>query len=83
MFKFKEIEKITNGKIINGDNNKLIDIYSLSNSYFEKDVFYVPIIFKGHDNEKNILKSVHGESMGFMINKNSGNYKTIIAYFFY
>lgn len=78
MFKFKEIEKITNGKIINGDNNKLIDIYSLSNSYFEKDVFYVPIIFKGHDNEKNILKSVHDECMGFMINKNSDNYKTII-----
>lgn len=78
MFKFYELEKITNGKIINGNKEILIDSYSLSNNYFEKDVFYVPIIFKGNDNEINILNAVKAGCIGFMINKNSANYKNIV-----
>lgn len=77
MFKFYEIEEITNGTIINGDKNIVIDNYSTSNSIFRKGRFYVPIIFKGKDNEVNIITAVKNGAIGFMINKNSVNYKTI------
>lgn len=45
---------------------------------FSKDIFYVPIVFKGHDNEKNIINAVKNGAIGFMINKNSMNYETIV-----
>ena len=79
MFTFKEIEKYTDGTIVNGDKNQLIEIYSVSNTKFNKDEFYIPIIFKGNDNEKNILQSVESGSIGFMINNNSKNYNSIIS----
>lgn len=78
MFNLKNIEKITKGSIINGNCSKQIKKYSTSNSNFDKDIFYVPIIFKGNDNEKNIITAVQNGALGFMINKNSINYEKII-----
>lgn len=78
MFNLKEIAEITKGSIINGDYSKQIQRYSTSNTTFNKDIFYVPIIFQGHDNEKNIINVVQNGALGFMINKNSPNYEIIV-----
>ena len=78
MLNLKKIEKITNGLIINGNENQMIKIYSTSNTSFHKDIFYIPIIFKGNDNEKNIINAVSNDAIGFMINQNSPNYKKIV-----
>lgn len=78
MFNLKNIEKITKGLIINGNANQCIKRYSTSNTTFNKGIFYVPIIFKGHDNEKNIIRAVKNGAIGFMINKNSTNYEKIV-----
>lgn len=78
MFNLENIKEITKGLIINGDANKNIKKYSTSNTTFNKDIFYVPIIFKGHDNEENIIKAVKNGAIGFMINKKSVNYGEII-----
>ena len=56
MFSLKNIERITKGLIINGNANQYIQKYSTSNTTFNKNIFYVPIIFKGHDNEKKYNK---------------------------
>lgn len=52
--------------------------YSISNTIFNKDIFYVPIIFKGHNNEENIIKAIQNGATGFMINQNSTNYEKIV-----
>lgn len=78
MFNLKNIEKITKGLIINGNENQYIKDYSTSNTTFNKDIFYVPIIFQGRDNEKNIITAVQNGALGFMINKNSINYEKIV-----
>lgn len=78
MFSLKNIERITKGLIINGNANQYIQKYSTSNTTFNKNIFYVPIIFKGHDNEKNIISAVKSGAIGFMINKNSTNYEKIV-----
>lgn len=78
MFRLKEIEKITDGKIINGNKDFIIKDYNLSNKYFYKDSFYVPIVFKGNDNEKNIIAAVKNKCVGFMIRETSDNYNKII-----
>lgn len=79
MFNLKDIEKITKGLIVNGNENQYIKKYSTSSMTFQKNIFYVPIIFKGHDNEKNIINSVQNGAIGFMINKNSINYEKIVS----
>lgn len=78
MFNLKDVEKITQGLIINGKANQSIKSYSTSNTTFKKDIFYVPIIFKSCDNEKNIISAVQNGALGFMINKNSMNYEKIV-----
>lgn len=78
MFNLKDIEEITKGTIINGNYDKQIKKYSTSNINFDKGIFYVPIIFKGHDNEINIINAVKNGALGFIINKNSSNYEKII-----
>lgn len=78
MFNLKDIEKITKGLIINGDEKQYIRRYSTSNTIFDKGIFYVPIIFKGNDNEKNIINAVSNGAIGFMINRNSINYEIIV-----
>lgn len=78
MFKLKDIEKITKGLIINGNENQYIRKYSTSNTTFNKDIFYIPIVFKGHNNEENIIRAIQNGAIGFMINKNSMSYKKII-----
>lgn len=79
MFNLKHIEKITKGLIINGSENQYIKKYSTSSMTFQENIFYVPIIFKGHDNEKNIINAVQNGAIGFMINKNSINYEKIVS----
>lgn len=78
MFNLKDIEKITKGLIINGNESQYIRKYSTSNTTFDKDTFYVPIVFKGHDNEENIIRAIQNGAVGFMINKNSMNYEKIV-----
>lgn len=78
MFNLKDIEKITKGLIINGNECQYIRKYSTSNTTFNKDIFYVPIVFKRHDNEENIIRATQNGAIGFMINKNSVNYEKIV-----
>lgn len=79
MFNLKDIEKITKGLIINGNDNQYIKRYSTSNTTFDKGIFYIPIVFKGNDNEKNIINAVQNGAIGFMINRNSMNYEKIVT----
>jgi UDP-N-acetylmuramoyl-tripeptide--D-alanyl-D-alanine ligase len=78
MFSLKNIEEITNGKIINGNCSQQIKKYSTSNTNFDTGIFYVPIIFQKQNREKNITTAVRNGAIGFMINKNSTNYEEII-----
>lgn len=78
MFTLKELEKYTNGRIINGNKNKRITHYSVNHRFNMKDGFYVPIDFHGVNREIYIIDSVKVGGIGFMIDKNSTNYETII-----
>lgn len=78
MFSLKEIEEYTNGRIINGNKNEKITHYSVNHKFYMKGGFYVPIDFHGVNQEIYIIDSVKLGGMGFMINKNSSNYETII-----
>lgn len=78
MFNLKEIEKYTNGRIVNGNENKIIEHYSVNHRFGMKDGFYVPIDFHGVNREINIIDSVKLGGIGFMIDKNSSNYEMII-----
>ncbi len=78
MFTLKELEKYTNGRIINGNKNKRITHYSVNHRFNMKDGFYVPIDFHGVNREIYIIDSVKLGGIGFMIDKNSTNYGTII-----
>lgn len=78
MFNLKEIEKYTNGRIINGNESQKIDHYTVSHKFYAKDGFFVPINFHGVNREMYIIDSVKMGGMGFMIDKTSSNYDTII-----
>lgn len=78
LFSFKDVAKIAKGSIINGNCHEIIKKYSTSKLTFNQGIFYVPIIFKGYDNEKNIINAVQNGALGFMINKNSIHYQKII-----
>jgi len=78
MFNLKDIETITRGKIIRGDGSTKILKYSSNKKTFNKDIFYIPIIFKGQNREVFILDAVRNGAIGFMINKDSINYENII-----
>ena len=78
MFSLKEIEKYTNGRIVNGNENKIIDHYSVNNKFYMKGGFYIPIDFHGVNREIYIIDSVKLGGTGFMIDKNSSNYEMII-----
>lgn len=78
MFTLKELGKYTNGRIINGNENKRITHYSVNHRFNMKDGFYVPIYFHGVNRAIYIIDSVKLGGMGFMIDKNSTNYETII-----
>lgn len=78
MFSLKEIEKYTNGKIINGDENKKINYYCVSHKFGINGGFFVPIEFHGVNREIYIIDSINLGAIGFMINSNSNNYNKII-----
>lgn len=78
MFTLKEIEKYTNGKIINGNKNEKIHHYTMNHKFYMKGGFYVPIDFHGVNREIYIVDSVKFGAVGFMIDKGSKNYETII-----
>ena len=78
MFSLKEIEKYTNGRIVSGNENKIIDHYSVNNKFYMKGGFYIPIDFHGVNREIYIIDSVKLGGIGFMIDKNSSNYEMII-----
>lgn len=78
MYTLKELEEFSNGKIINGDENTKINLFSTSRKKHIKGEFYIPIIFKNINREIFIINSVRAGGKGFMINKDSENYNTII-----
>lgn len=78
MHLLKEIEKYTNGKIINGSRDKEIRHYSISHKFSNENTFYVPIDFHGVNREIYIIDAVKLGVIGFMIDKTSENYKSII-----
>lgn len=78
MFTLKELEELSNGKIINGDENTKIDFFSASRKKHIKGEFYIPFIFKNINREIFIIDSVLAGGKGFLINKNSENYDEII-----
>ncbi|MCI8362508.1 MAG: UDP-N-acetylmuramoyl-tripeptide--D-alanyl-D-alanine ligase [Clostridia bacterium] len=78
MFTLKELEKYTNGRIINGNENKRITHYCVNYKFNMKDGFYIPIDFHGVNREIYIIDSVKHGGIGFMIDKNSIDYEMII-----
>lgn len=78
MYYLKEIEKYTNGKIINGNPEIKIKEYSLSKENHQLGEFFIPIKFKDTNREEFILEAVKSGAIGFMLNKNSENYISII-----
>lgn len=78
MFTLKEIEKYTNGKIINGNENRVINNYSINQKFHMKDGFYVPIDFHGVNREIYIVDSIKAGGIGFMIDRNSKIHDEII-----
>lgn len=77
MYTLEEIEKYTNGTIINGDRQTILKNYSLTKKH-KKGEFFIPIIFHGTDREEYIMDSIKAGGIGFMINKNSQIYEEII-----
>lgn len=74
MFKLEEIERYTNGKIICGDKEKIINNYYLGEKVKSiNDYFYIPIIFRKFDREEYIIDNVKNGCVGFFINKDSEN----------
>lgn len=78
MFTLKELEKETNGKIINGNPNTVISLYRCASKLHKKDEFYVPITFKNVNREIYIMDCVKNGGIGFFIEKDSNQYKEII-----
>lgn len=78
MFTLKELEKETNGKIINGNPNTVISLYRCASKLHKKDEFYVPITFKNVNREIYIMDCVKNGGIGFFIEKDSSQYKEIV-----
>jgi len=78
MYTLKEIEKYTNGKIIKGSENTFIKKYSCSKNPKRGEYFYIPVVFKNINREVFIVDAVKKGAIGFMIDKNSEDYETII-----
>lgn len=78
MYTLKKLEEFANGRIINGDENTRIKFFSTSRKKHIKGEFYIPFIFKNINREVFIINSVRAGGKGFMINKDSENYDTII-----
>jgi len=78
MFSLKDLEKYTNGKIINGNENTMINNYCVNHEFYINGAFYVPIIFHGINREIYIIESVKLGAIGFMIERTSENYENII-----
>lgn len=71
MFTLKELEKCTNGKILNGNENEIIYKYCINRDYHNKGDFFIPIDFHGLNREIYIIDSVKNNGIGFMIDKES------------
>ena len=78
MYTLKELGKFANGRIINGDENTEIDFFSTSRERHIKGEFYIPFTFKNINREIFIINSVRAGGKGFILNKDSENYDTII-----
>lgn len=78
MYYLKEIEKYTNGKIVNGNPEIKLKEYSLLKKEHQLGEFFIPIQFKGVNREEFILEAIKAGAIGFLINKNSENYISII-----
>lgn len=78
MYYLKEIEKYTNGKIVNGNPEIKLKEYSLLKENHQPGEFFIPIKFKDTNREEFILEAVKAGAIGFLINKNSENYISII-----
>ena len=71
MYLLSEIEKYTNGKIINGKAETKLKEYSLLKNNHKAGEFFIPILFRDENREDFIIDAVNAGAIGFMINKNS------------
>lgn len=78
MYLLSEIEKYTNGKIVNGNPETLLKEYSLSKDKHKSGEFFIPILFKEVNREEFIIDAINAGAIGFMINKNSEQYTKIV-----
>lgn len=78
MYFLNEIEKYTNGKIINGNPKTQLEKYSLLKDNHKVGEFFIPILFRDENREGLILDAVNAGAIGFMINKNSKRYEEIV-----
>lgn len=72
MLTLKQMADYTNGNIICGNKDIVINEFSLlkDNTRYE-NYFYIPITFKGINREHFILDHVRNKCIGFMISKNN------------
>ena len=78
MFKLKEIEEYTNGNIVCGNKDIIVENYCLTQKIREmKNYFFIPIIFRKVNRESYIIDHVKNGCIGFMIDKDSENRKEI------
>lgn len=68
MLNIKNIIDITSARIINGDENTIIEKFSISKMKHNKDEFYIPIFWR-EDRQKYIMEAVKAGANGFMINE--------------
>lgn len=78
MFNLSLIEKYTNGNIINGNKDTIINEFCLSKDILKlNNYLFFPINFKGINREIYIIDHVVNGCLGFLINKNSINKQNI------
>lgn len=78
MYLLSEIEKYTNGKIINGKVETKLKEYSLLKDNHKAEEFFIPILFRDENREDFIIDAVNAGAIGFMINKNSNRQEEIV-----
>lgn len=78
MLNLSEIEKSTNGKIINGDENLIPRNYVLDSRDAKEGDFFVPIIGEKVDSHRFIIDCVNKGIVGFFINSDCAKKDEII-----
>lgn len=78
MLYIKDIVRLTNGKILAGELDILIQRYSIHIHFDMKENFYFPITYKGENREKYIIEAVQKGICGYVISRKCMNKEKII-----